>query len=399
MKWYRRFHHLCHRCAGGISHHLVLSFCGINLVWLMLCYLGFYYVDGWLRVVALAVTLLLSNVPLLLCTMYRPPRWLWETCAMLGSVGFLVALYLCESSFSSTFTDADIVILGLSAVLILCYITRSTSCILLYDVLLRMGAKGMDFPISNGVYMAMLALTVPFGVLIYRERGVTKSFQAYLSVTAIMGLLYFDDYYTYGNFGIWLYVIFAYLVLLYLLDMRIHGKEKPYYCRPLRLICGLVCITTFAAGSRSGAWEQRLIMEQTFDINMALFAILVVMCVFYVERVLRERITLEEIIICAYYYISFMVYIFYEFYAGESGQVMEHWFTLTMVLMCVLIWYKLWKYHNACFHLVPLVMLVSYVYLAFGEGKAGYQCLLLTIAAVTACTALGIMNARKEKGT
>lgn len=399
MKWYRRFHHLCHRCAGGVSHHLVLSFCGIDLIWLLLCYLGFYYVDQWIQVIALAVTLLLSNVPLLLCTLYRPPRWLWEICAMQGCVGFLVALYLCESSFSSTFTDADMMILGLSAALILCYITRSISCIFLYDILLRIGATGMDFPISNGLYLAMLILTVPFGVIIYRERGVTKSFQAYLSVTAVMGLLYFDDYYAYGNFGIWLYVIFAYLVLLYLLDMRIHGKDKPYYCRPLRIICCLVCLTTFTAGSRSGVWEQRLVMEQTFDINMALFIILVVMCVFYVERVLRERITMEEILICAYYYISFAVYIFHEFYAAGHGRMMERWFTLTMVLMCALIWYKLWKYHNACFHLVPLVLLLSYMYMAFGDGGGQYQCLLLTVVAVTACTALGMVKRRKEKAT
>lgn len=397
MKWYRRFHRLCHRCAGEISHHLVLSFCGIDLIWLLLCYLGFYYVDQRLQVIALAVTLLLSNVPLILCTLYRPPRWLWETCAMQGCVGFLVALYLCESSFSSTFTDVDMMILGLSTVLILCYLTRSISCILLYDVLLRVGAMGIDFPISNGVYMVMLALTVPFGVIIYRERGVTKSFQTYLSVTAVMGLLYFDDYYAYGNFGIWLYVIFAYLVLLYLLDMRIHGKDKPYYRRPLRLICCLVSLLTFAAGSRNGVWEQRLIMDQTLDINMALFAILVVMCVFYVERVLRERITLEEILVCAYYYISFVVYIFYEFYAAGNGRMMENWFTLTMLLLCVLIWSKLWKYHNACFHLVPVVLLVSYTYLAFGDGSGEYQCLLLTVAVVTVLTALGIVNGRKEK--
>lgn len=397
MKWYRRLHHLCNKLSGGITHYLVLSFGGINLIWLMLCYLGFYYVGRWTRVVALAITLLLSNLPILLCALYRPPRWLWEFSSVQGCVGFWVALHLCESSFSSTFTDADVMILGLSVALILCYITRSTACMMLYYVFLRVGMMGVDFPISNGMYVLMLLLTVPFGVLIYQERGVTKSFHTYLSVASIMGLLYFEDYYTYSNFGIWLYVIFAYLVLLYLLDMRINGKEKPYYCRPLRIICCLGCTFTFAIGSRSGVWEQRLVMDQAFDINMALFAILVVMCIFYVERIMRERITLEEILVCAYYYISFVVYIFHEFYASGAGQIMEYWFALTMLLMCLMMWGKLWKYHSPYFHLVPGVLLLSYLYLAYGDGRGEYQCLLFTLAGVTAFTALGILDRRKEK--
>lgn len=397
MKWYRKLHHFCNRISGGVSHALVLSFLGVNLIWLLLCYLGFYYVGRWTRVAALAVTLGLSHVPLLLCGLYRPPRWLWECCAMQGCVGFWVTLYLCESSFSSTFTDADVMILGLSVALMLCYITRSITCMMLYDVVLRMGMAVGEFPISNGMYVLMLLLTVPFGVLLWRERGATKGFHAYLSAAAIMGLLYFEDYYASSSFGIWLYVIFAYLILLYLLDMRINGKEKPYYCRPLRIICCLGCLFTFSTGSIRGVWEQRLIMDQAFDINMALFAILVVICVFYVERIMRERITLEEILVCAYYYISFMVYIFHEFYASGTGHIMESWFLLTMLLMCLMMWCKLWKYKSPYFQLVPGVLLLSYVYLAYGDGTGAYPCLLLTIAGVTASTSLGILHRRKEK--
>lgn len=388
---------LWQRFTGGIGGQLVLAFSGIHFIWLLLCHISYYYVGDILKIGMLALLVLLGNLPTLLGFWHVVPRWLREFAALQSCVTFLNAITLCANGFVSTFTDIEVYILGLLIILMFCYSTRSVLGMLMYEISITM-AYMVDALMFGQIYVILLLLVLPFGVMIYRQRGQTKSFHLYLVYTAVVWLLYLWFHQESSSFGIWIYVMYAYFVALYLLDMRLNDREKPYYRRPLRLLSyGGMCVV-FTKASLGGAWATRTNSPSIYGIHVLLFVLMVVICLFYVERILRSHITLEELAVYLLYFISFAVYIYYEFYTSGSGQVMEWYFMGCMLLMVLTTMVKMSKYHSVMLGLVPWAMLGAYVYLVVSRAQRLNEVVAATCMLVLVLTGLGALTRPAERG-
>ncbi|MGI6031387.1 MAG: hypothetical protein ACOX7F_07780 [Eubacteriales bacterium] len=411
-KWLVRWN----RFTGGAPGQMILAFTAVHILWLLLCYLGYYYVNDLLKVVALAVLVLVGNIPTLLCFRANPPAiekteadtdsvssqfslpvWLRELASTQSCFTFLIALELCVEGFASTFTDVEVYVLGLLLVLMFSYASRSVMGILMYELVSTVNYIAGE-PLFEQVYVVLMLFTLPFGAMIHRQRGAGKAFYAYLICTSLTWLLYLWYHQENSAFGIWVYVVFGYFVVLYLLDMRINDRAKPYYCRPLRLLSyGGVCVVFWHA-SQTGAWNGRITVMSGYGINMVFFVVLVVMCLFYVERILRSSITLEELAVCLFYYLSFAVYIYYEFYTLTGGSLMEWYFKGAMLLLCVCTLYKMLKYRSPFFLLIPVAVLGGYLYALLTDATKIASVVLLVSAMTVVFTGLGMVTASSEGG-
>ena len=380
-----------------LEDRFVLSMCGIDLVFLLICSLSYYYFPWGGQLFYLVGFLMLGNLPTVLCGQYESSRWVQGVAEFFSAFSFICCAYMGAHTFTSRIDSHDVFVVGMVLVLAFAYLFRSNVAAMVYVIIADLSLLVFTFASYQNVYGVLLLLLLPYGYLQVKKEGKSLAFYVLIFLEIAGWLIYLFQHPGRSTFGIWLYVLYGFWMVIYLVDMRLHEQGTPFYHRPLWMLSYGGVSLVYLMGSMADRWENRVVAGTGDSINIVFCVLMVVICIFYIERVLRSRITLDEILMCAAYYISFAVYIFYEFYTTSAGRLMADYYMLLMVVITLSSIYKLMKYHNWCFQVVPVTILASYGCLLYTNGEYAVAVVLICLMACAALIAGGIAR-RKNHG-
>lgn len=214
------------------------------------------------------------------------------------------------------------------------YISRSFLTVLFYEVFCGIYIFLSQMPEKRYIFLCMLLFLLPYGVELYREKGGRAAMMFFEAATASVGLLFFYVSPNSAAFGIWVFNLYAYLLIVLLLHYRFYPVATPYFASPMKItgIAGIMLLWAFS--SQAERWQNGVIPGADWPVNVEFFILLLGVCVLFSENLLRGRVNIEQMLFCAGYYVSFGLYIFFEFHSPQLIGFMNGYFIFLIFVCC-----------------------------------------------------------------
>ncbi len=347
------------------------------------------FAQGW----ALILIILTANVPYFYCMHIKRNEKCLCLARLLGGMSFTLTFYLANTIFASAINTSFAFIGTFVITAIYAYLTKSSLLMLYYYLILVGNYFSINLTDFTNWYIFLLLITLPYCMQDFIKNGITLMFNIYSTIFAVALMIFFLLHRESYVYGMWVYVVVGYFVILYMLDTRIVEKGTPYYKRPIKMLSYFGICLMLTISSVSDRWGNRVVAGSDNMINWLFFVVMVIICLFYTERIITGKITLEEVVVCIFYYISFAVYIFYEFYTPKLD-IMQNYATFMMICLCVATWIKLDKYQMILVKGIPIIIMVSYIALFFLRPTTKEIAIIMGID-IIACAILSILSIRK----
>jgi hypothetical protein len=219
--------------------------------------------------------------------------------------------------------------------LVVIYISQSALTALFYEVFCGAYLFLSAAPGKRYIFLCMLLFLVPYGIDLYQKKKKRYQIIMFEAATAAVGLLFFYDSPDKAAFGIWVFNLYAYLLVVLLMHYKFYPVKTPYFLSPMKLvgISGIMLLWVF--GSQTARWQGGIIPGADWPINIEFFVLLLAVCVLFLENLLRGRVNMEQILFCTGYYLSFAFYIFYEFHSPQRLGNINIYFIALVWIGCV----------------------------------------------------------------
>jgi|GEM_PF-4215553 len=303
------------RTAAAITALFLAPICRIVLP---------YFSSGAARCIIMLLPVLLSGgVMLTVCARAEDGSRVRDISAAVFAAALVSSFYMSRRFF---YVGEDGGAAAACAVLLLAvvmYAARSVGTFVTYAALCAI-LLGASPTVGQGrIYLLLMLAAVPLGADIIRENRLSAASQIFLWVCSTAPLIYLMQHPDRSAYGVWMLMIYAYLMILVMLDRRVYGRDTPFYLRPMGIIGFGGVLMLLISASRSSRWDSSVIAGVDWDINVLLFIMTVVLCLIYIESVLRGGMSLSSFMMYALFYAVGGMYIAIEFYRTTTIQTMR----------------------------------------------------------------------------
>ena len=251
-----------------------------------------------------------------------------------GICFYMTGLFLFLKLQPSKVLESGLVFVAL-LMLIVVYTNKSFLAVLFYEIACGIFIVSSTMQEKRFVFLFMLVFLIPYAIEMYKLEQNRYHRLLFEAGTALIGVLFFMITMENVAFGIWFFNIYAYFLTVLLLHYKFYPVKTPYYASPMKLVGVTGILMVWGIGAFAQQWENGIVPGADWIINIEFFVLLLAICVFLADNLLRGRFNVEQMLLYCGYYVSFFVYVVFEFYFPQQMGYIHIYFTILTTLACL----------------------------------------------------------------
>ena len=262
-----------------------------------------------------------------------------DFCAFFCGVGICVSTFFYIDQSTGGAFDGYWLVLPPLLLLPLLLVLNSAALTAVYQLLCGLFFMNASVPNARYIYAVLMILLIPYGIMLYSKNDEGKTLRKRVFETGMVlgGYLFLIINSQSSAFGVWLFSLYAFSVALFLIHFRILPVTTPCFLSPVKILALMGILTSWGIGFRSDRWASGIIPSADWMINIEFFIVLLVVCVLLAENILRSRSNIEQLLFCFSLYLSFGVYIYFEFFrpAASVKWMLNLYFYIVVFVACI----------------------------------------------------------------